>query len=66
MWQYLVIGLGLVFVLEGIMPFVSPDRYRRFLLRMAEQSPKSLRTVGLVMMIIGLGIVVAMQHFYGV
>ena len=66
MWQYLIIGLGLVFVLEGIMPFVSPDRYRRFLLRMAEQNPKSLRTMGLVMMVVGLGIVVAMQHFYGV
>ena len=64
MWKLLLIGIGLVFVIEGIMPFLSPDHYRRFLLRMAEQSPKSLRTMGLIMMIIGVAVIIVMRHFY--
>ena len=34
MWSYLLLGIGLFLVLEGIFPFVSPDQYKDYLRKM--------------------------------
>ena len=65
-WKILVIAIGLVLVLEGIMPFIIPDKYKRFLLNLAHMDPKSLRVMGLVMMLIGVIIIVVMKHVFGI
>lgn len=53
MWHDLLAALALLFVIEGVWPFLSPDGMRRALLRLAEQDDRALRVVGLVSMLVG-------------
>ncbi|MEJ2390186.1 MAG: DUF2065 domain-containing protein [Gammaproteobacteria bacterium] len=46
-------ALGLVLVLEGLFPALSPNAYRRMVQMMSERDDRSLRRIGLVMMIAG-------------
>ncbi len=45
---------ALVFVFEGILPFLSPARYRQMMSHVIGMPDVSLRGLGLVSMIIGL------------
>ena len=47
-------AMALVFVLKGIVPFLSPDVYRRTIGQMVGLNDRSLRVIGLVSMIVGL------------
>ncbi len=53
MWRDLLVALALVFVIEGIWPFLSPRGLKRALLRMVEQDEQSLRGFGLASMLVG-------------
>ncbi|RUQ36940.1 MAG: DUF2065 domain-containing protein [Candidatus Competibacteraceae bacterium] len=54
MWDELLAALGLMLVLEGILPFLSPRTSRQSLLRMAHLNDRILRLVGLTSMSCGL------------
>ncbi len=56
-WNILFKAIGLVLIFEGIMPFVMPEKWKKFLLQMASQPDSSLRTIGLVSMILGLTLI---------
>lgn len=47
------LALGMVLVLEGLFPALSPTAYRRMVQMMSERDDRSLRRIGLVMMIAG-------------
>ena len=49
----LLSALCLVLVIEGILPFLSPARYRAFLEEVSTMSDRALRTAGAIAMIIG-------------
>ena len=53
MTQYFLIALSLVFILEGILPFLSPRMWRRTLLVIAMQPDRGVRMVGLCSMLFG-------------
>jgi uncharacterized protein YjeT (DUF2065 family) len=53
MWHELLIALALVLVIEGILPFINPAGMRRVMQMMAEMDDRSLRTSGLVSMVLG-------------
>lgn len=53
MWQELGIALCLMLVLEGIIPFVLPGRWRKMVAYLAEVDDRTLRTMGFVSMLIG-------------
>ncbi len=53
MWQELLIALAMVMVLEGILPFISPDAMRKMMQAACRMDDKSLRISGLVSMILG-------------
>lgn len=53
MWHDLLVAIALLFVIEGVWPFLSPGGLRRVLLALAEQDDRSLRTAGLVSMLVG-------------
>jgi uncharacterized protein len=55
-WEYLLIGLGLMLVFEGIMPFLSPATLRQYMRQIIELDDRSLRIAGLVAMLTGLAI----------
>jgi uncharacterized protein len=49
----LLAALGLILVLEGIAPFVSPQALKRALARVLQVQDRELRIVGLGSMLIG-------------
>lgn len=51
------IAIGLVFVLEGLLPFLVPNFWRKLMQQMLMQHDKTLRMFGLISMLIGLGLV---------
>ena len=56
MWTDLWAALALMMVLEGILPFVSPDSVRRLLVAVSQTDNRSLRISGLVSMLAGVGL----------
>jgi len=54
MWQDLMAATALVFVLEGILPFLSPARYRQMMSQVLGMENGRLRTLGLLSMVFGL------------
>jgi uncharacterized protein YjeT (DUF2065 family) len=53
-WVDLLAALGIVFVLEGIMPFLNPGGARRALSKVASLGDRELRLGGLFSMLGGL------------
>ena len=53
-WQELFTAVALVFVLEGILPFLSPRGFKESMRMVADMQEKSLRMLGFVVMLIGL------------
>lgn len=54
MQHALLMAIGLVFVLEGLTPFLAPKLWRRAMEHILLQSNYSLRAFGLASMLIGL------------
>ncbi len=54
-------ALALVLVIEGLIPFFSPNGYKSMVVQMAAMPENTLRIVGLVLMIIGLGLLVMIR-----
>lgn len=52
-WSILVTTIGLLFVLEGILPFLSPQIWRAIMQQMFIQSDRMLRMIGLSSMLLG-------------
>jgi uncharacterized protein YjeT (DUF2065 family) len=53
-WTEILTACALVLVLEGILPFVGPSRYKQLVAQMVRLSDNQLRTAGLAAMIAGL------------
>ena len=47
-------ALALVLILEGLGPMLFPNKWQRFMSEMASQQPGQLRTLGGVMVTIGI------------
>lgn len=56
MWETLGQALCLVLVIEGMVPFLYPTRWRNLVLQLAQTSDRQLRTMGFVAMAIGVGL----------
>lgn len=54
MWHDLIAALGLMCVLEGIMPFATPRSWRDAMRRATELEDRVLRLMGLGAMLLGL------------
>lgn len=54
MWEYWLAALGLMLVLEGMMPFLFPKVWRETLGKLAQLQDGQMRFVGLTLMIGGL------------
>ena len=53
MWQDLFAAVALVLVIEGMLPFVSPQRYRQTLEVVTKLGDRNLRTIGFLSMMAG-------------
>ena len=52
-WHDLAVALALMFVIEGIIPFLSPRGMRDMLQQVIKLDDRSIRLAGLVSMLIG-------------
>lgn len=53
MWNDLIAALALVFVIEGMLPFLKPKVWRKTMGRIAEKPDVALRWMGLMSMLAG-------------
>ena len=53
MWNELAIALCLVLVIEGILPFLYPRRWRALAMSLADVPDRTMRVAGLVSMLAG-------------
>ncbi len=53
-WNELLVAFALVFILEGVMPFVHPAALKRLLLKLSATGERELRLVGFCSILAGL------------
>ena len=53
MWSDFLAAVALILVIEGVMPFLSPDTMRRTMQQITRLPDRTLRIIGLVSMISG-------------
>ena len=53
LWRHLLIAFSLMLVLEGIIPFLYPQRWRQMVARLAEIDNRQLRNAGFLSMLCG-------------
>jgi uncharacterized protein YjeT (DUF2065 family) len=53
MWTEILTAVSLLFVLEGLLPFISPDGYKRSMTRVIQMHSQHLRLFGFVSMLSG-------------
>ena len=53
-WTEILTACALVLVIEGILPFVGPNRYKQLVAQIVRLSDNQLRTFGLMSMIAGI------------
>jgi uncharacterized protein YjeT (DUF2065 family) len=63
-WSIFLSAVGLLFVFEGVLPFILPHFWRRVMHQMFIQSDRALRIMGLVSMLIGLMLVCVAHDLY--
>lgn len=56
MWLDLAKAICLVLIIEGIMPFLAPARWRNLVSMMAEIDDRTMRIIGFVSMMLGAGL----------
>ena len=52
----LLVAVSLMLVLEGILPFLYPQRWRRLVAQLVEISDANMRLLGLLSMLLGLAL----------
>lgn len=57
MTYVILAAVGLLFVFEGLLPFVAPKFWRRMIHSMTRQSDRALHIMGFVCIIIGIGLI---------
>lgn len=61
-WHDLWVALALLLVVEGIMPFIRPERWRQLMTTIAKQPDQALRMMGLTSMLIGAGLLYVIRY----
>ena len=59
-----IAALALVLVLEGLLPFLAPNLWRKMVIMTANKSDRTLRIIGLVLMLLGTGILFIMHRYF--
>jgi len=54
MWNDLLVATALVLVVEGIIPFLAPEKFRKALVQLVQMPDQVLRMIGLASMTIGI------------
>ncbi len=63
MWQQFFLSIGLVLIIEGILPFINPEKYKQFSKKINKIPLKNLRKMGGILVICGLVIIMLAHKF---
>jgi uncharacterized protein len=61
-WQDLFVALALVFVIEGVLPFLRPEAWRRTMGRIATKPDQAVRLIGFLSMMTGVVLLYIIRH----
>jgi len=61
-WTEILTAVALVLVIEGLLPFASPGRYRQMVAEIVRLSDNHIRVVGLVVIVVGLAMLYVVRH----
>jgi uncharacterized protein YjeT (DUF2065 family) len=64
MWIALVSAVGLMLVIEGIMPFLNPRSFKQTLSAVTQTNDRVLRIAGLASMIAGVVLLYLARRFF--
>lgn len=53
MWQEILTAFCLMLVIEGIIPFLYPNRWKNAVIKLAEMDGRTMRIMGLISMLLG-------------
>ena len=53
-WHVLIVAIALVLIIEGMLPFISPNRWRNMLVMVEQMDDRVIRNVGLGSMLFGI------------
>jgi hypothetical protein len=59
--QHLLVAFCLMLILEGILPFLYPQRWRKLVVQLAQISDRHMRLLGLASMLLGLGLLLLVR-----
>lgn len=62
MWQDFLVAISLVLVIEGLLPTINPDGYKKALSMFLQMDNKHVRTWGLLSMILGTVLLYIFKH----
>ncbi|WP_286233829.1 DUF2065 domain-containing protein [Thalassotalea sediminis] len=52
--ELLLTAFGLALIIEGLVPALFPNKWRNYVLKVAQESPGNIRTMGIMVVLIGL------------
>ncbi len=61
-WIEILTALALVLVIEGLLPFASPGRYRQMVAEIVRLSDNHIRIVGLIVILVGLAMLYVVRY----
>lgn len=64
-WIHFWQAIALVFVIEGILPFLKPDAMRKAWATMMMLSDRTIRITGFISMIVGVLLLYAINYYSG-
>lgn len=53
-FELIFTALALALIIEGLIPALFPNKWRAYVLKLAEETPQSIRSIGLTIIVIGL------------
>jgi uncharacterized protein YjeT (DUF2065 family) len=59
--QHLLLAFCLMLIMEGILPFLYPQRWRNLVVQLAQISNRNMRLLGLVSMLLGLSLLLLVR-----
>ncbi|OKY26845.1 DUF2065 domain-containing protein [Thalassotalea sp. PP2-459] len=51
--ELLLTAFCLALIIEGLIPALFPNKWRNYVLKIAQESPRNIRTMGIVVVFIG-------------
>lgn len=49
----LITALAIALIIEGLIPALFPNKWRSYVLKLAEETPQSIRTIGITIIVFG-------------